>query len=138
MHRTFARVSETDLELLWTALEQMFVHDRPAARGEMAPRRLIVFRHLNASSRTGAARAPPSAADRRDGCRCEPVIKPDAAGFKQRRTNSQPWRHVWRLETNSTHVDHVRAHAVEALAARTPLTVFSNPVTATLIETRLR
>ena len=37
--------SDTDLELLWTALEQMFDHDRSAARGEMAARRLVVFRH---------------------------------------------------------------------------------------------
>ena len=37
--------SDDDLELLWTALEQMFDHDRSAARGEMAPRRLVVFRH---------------------------------------------------------------------------------------------
>ena len=37
--------SETDLDLLWTALERMFDHDRSAARGEMAPRRLVVFRH---------------------------------------------------------------------------------------------
>ena len=37
--------SEEDLELLWTALEQMFEHDRSAARGEMAARRLILFKH---------------------------------------------------------------------------------------------
>ena len=37
--------SEDDLELVWTALEQMFDHDRSAARGEMTARRLIVFRH---------------------------------------------------------------------------------------------
>ena len=46
--------SEDDLELLWTALEQMFDHDRSAARGEMAARRLIVFRH---DSRLGNAPA---------------------------------------------------------------------------------
>lgn len=39
---------ESDLELLWTALERMFDHDHSAARGEMASRRLIVFRHDNA------------------------------------------------------------------------------------------
>ena len=38
-------ISEDDLELLWRALEQMFDHDRSAARGEMATRRLVVFRH---------------------------------------------------------------------------------------------
>lgn len=34
-----------DLELLWTALAQMFETDRSAARGEMAPQALIIFRH---------------------------------------------------------------------------------------------
>ena len=37
--------SDDDLEILWTALEQMFDHDRSAARGEMAARRLVVFEH---------------------------------------------------------------------------------------------
>ena len=37
-------LSEADLELLWAALEQMFDHDRSAARGEMTARRLVVFR----------------------------------------------------------------------------------------------
>jgi CRISPR-associated protein Csd2 len=36
---------EADLELLFQALEQMFDHDRSAARGEMATRKLIIFRH---------------------------------------------------------------------------------------------
>lgn len=40
--------SDADLELLWSALEQMFEHDRSAARGEMATRKLIVFRHRSA------------------------------------------------------------------------------------------
>lgn len=40
--------SESDLELLWQALGQMFDHDRSAARGEMASRKLIVFRHQSA------------------------------------------------------------------------------------------
>ena len=39
--------SEEDLELFWTALEQMFDHDRSAARGEMTARRLILFKHDN-------------------------------------------------------------------------------------------
>lgn len=34
-----------DLSLLWNALTQMFENDRSAARGEMAPQALIVFRH---------------------------------------------------------------------------------------------
>jgi len=40
--------SEDDLELLWRALINMFEHDRSAARGEMAARKLIVFKHENA------------------------------------------------------------------------------------------
>ena len=40
--------SEDDLELLWQALTQMFDHDRSAARGEMATRKLILFRHESA------------------------------------------------------------------------------------------
>lgn len=37
--------SETDLELLWRSLINMFEHDRSAARGEMSARKLIVFKH---------------------------------------------------------------------------------------------
>lgn len=37
--------SKDDLELLWQALENMFEHDRSAARGKMATRRLIIFEH---------------------------------------------------------------------------------------------
>ncbi|QEO25185.1 type I-C CRISPR-associated protein Cas7/Csd2 [Xanthomonas translucens] len=37
--------SQDDLNLLWTALGQMFEHDRSAARGEMATRGLYVFKH---------------------------------------------------------------------------------------------
>ncbi|HRU04571.1 MAG TPA: type I-C CRISPR-associated protein Cas7/Csd2 [Candidatus Brocadiia bacterium] len=37
--------SEEDLELLWQAMTMMFEHDRSAARGEMAARKLIVFEH---------------------------------------------------------------------------------------------
>ena len=40
--------SEDDLELFWTALEQMFDHDRSASRGEMAARRLAIFKHASA------------------------------------------------------------------------------------------
>jgi CRISPR-associated protein Csd2 len=35
--------SEDDLALLWRALTNLFEHDRSAARGEMAARKLIVF-----------------------------------------------------------------------------------------------
>ena len=37
--------SEDDLKLLWEALNNMFEHDRSAARGEMGTVALIVFRH---------------------------------------------------------------------------------------------
>ncbi len=40
--------SADDLELFWRALEQMFEHDRSAARGEMSARKLILFRHESA------------------------------------------------------------------------------------------
>lgn len=40
--------SEADLALLFEALQNMFEHDRSAARGEMTVRKLIVFRHDNA------------------------------------------------------------------------------------------
>jgi CRISPR-associated protein Csd2 len=36
---------DDDLELLWQALENMFEHDRSAARGEMSTRGLYVFKH---------------------------------------------------------------------------------------------
>ena len=37
--------SDVDLAKLWQALSLMFEHDRSAARGEMAARKLIVFKH---------------------------------------------------------------------------------------------
>jgi CRISPR-associated protein Csd2 len=37
--------SEEDLQLLWQAILNMFEHDHSAARGKMAVRELIVFRH---------------------------------------------------------------------------------------------
>lgn len=37
--------SEADLELLWQAILNMFENDRSAARGKMAVRELIVFKH---------------------------------------------------------------------------------------------
>jgi len=37
--------SEDDLGLLWEALLNAFEHDRAAARGEMNPRKLIIFKH---------------------------------------------------------------------------------------------
>jgi len=40
--------SNDDLDLLWQALINMFEHDRSAARGEMAARKLVVFEHDSA------------------------------------------------------------------------------------------
>jgi CRISPR-associated protein Csd2 len=40
--------AEDDLHLLWEALQNMFDHDRSAARGEMASRALVVFKHDSA------------------------------------------------------------------------------------------
>lgn len=39
--------SDADLELFFKALEQMFEHDRSAARGQMATRGLYVFKHAS-------------------------------------------------------------------------------------------
>lgn len=39
--------SEADRDLLFEALENMFEHDRSAARGEMSTRPLIIFKHDN-------------------------------------------------------------------------------------------
>lgn len=46
--------SESDVAFLWEALQNMFEHDRSAARGEMSVRKLVVFEHANA---LGAASA---------------------------------------------------------------------------------
>ncbi len=40
--------SQEDLELLWQALNNMFEHDRSAARGLMTTRKLIIFEHESA------------------------------------------------------------------------------------------
>ncbi|MCD8314786.1 MAG: type I-C CRISPR-associated protein Cas7/Csd2 [Firmicutes bacterium] len=37
--------TEDDLELLWNAILNMFEHDHSAARGKMAVRKLIIFKH---------------------------------------------------------------------------------------------
>ena len=39
--------STNDLELLWEALENMFEHDRSAARGLMGTRKLFIFEHTS-------------------------------------------------------------------------------------------
>ena len=45
MSTTAANCGQVRGPVLWASLEQMFDHGRSAARGEMAPRRLVVFRH---------------------------------------------------------------------------------------------
>lgn len=40
--------SADDLSFLWDALKNMFEHDRSAARGEMAARKLVAFEHASA------------------------------------------------------------------------------------------
>lgn len=40
--------SQEDLDLFWEALQNMFEHDRSAARGLMSSRRLIIFEHSSA------------------------------------------------------------------------------------------
>lgn len=39
--------SEDDLKLLWESLINAFEHDRAAARGEMNPRKLVIFKHAS-------------------------------------------------------------------------------------------
>lgn len=41
------KFSEEDLKLLWKSLINAFEHDRAAARGEMNPRKLVIFKHSN-------------------------------------------------------------------------------------------
>lgn len=48
--------SDADLQLLWQALGNMFEHDRSAARGEMAARKLVVFEHESAMGNAPAHR----------------------------------------------------------------------------------
>lgn len=43
--RRVTHFSEDDLELLWNAIINMFENDHSAARGKMAVRKLIVFKH---------------------------------------------------------------------------------------------
>ncbi|PIE62864.1 MAG: type I-C CRISPR-associated protein Cas7/Csd2 [Desulfobacter postgatei] len=42
------KFSEKDLELFWESLENMFDHDHSAARGLMAVRKIIIFKHDSA------------------------------------------------------------------------------------------
>lgn len=47
---------DTDLDVLWSAIQNMFEHDRSAARGLMSVRRLLVFRHDSALGNAQAHR----------------------------------------------------------------------------------
>lgn len=42
-----SNMSEEDVELLWTAIMNMFENDHSAARGKMCMRRLYIFKHNN-------------------------------------------------------------------------------------------
>jgi len=46
--------SKEDLDLLWAALNNMFEHDRSAARGLMTTRKLVIFEHDNALGHASA------------------------------------------------------------------------------------
>lgn len=46
--------SEADLDLFWRAILSMFEHDRSAARGLMATRKLVVFKHDSALGNASA------------------------------------------------------------------------------------
>lgn len=46
--------SEDDLSLFWEALEKMFDHDHSAARGLMAVRKVIIFKHESALGNASA------------------------------------------------------------------------------------
>ncbi len=48
--------SEDDLNLLWDALLNMFDHDHSAARGKMAARKLIVFKHKSELGNVSASK----------------------------------------------------------------------------------
>lgn len=41
------KFSEEDIKLLWKSLINAFEHDRAAARGEMNPRKLVIFKHAS-------------------------------------------------------------------------------------------
>jgi CRISPR-associated protein Csd2 len=61
--------SEEDLALLWEALINAFEHDRSAARGEMNPRKLVVFKHTSSfgNARSGELFEKVKVA-KKDGC----------------------------------------------------------------------
>lgn len=80
--------SEDDLELLWQALDNMFDHDRSAARGEMASRKLIIFRHESA---LGNARAQ----DLFDRVTCQRVYQGSVQDIGSTATDNWPPARHW-------------------------------------------
>ncbi len=77
--------AQADLDFLFEALANMFEHDRSASRGEMAARKLIVFRHENALGNAPAH----SLFDR---VRIERVIAGEARSIDERLDNYPPAR----------------------------------------------
>ena len=77
--------SNEDLDLFWRALINMFEHDRSAARGEMAARKLIVFEHESAMGN-----APAHVLF--DAVKVEPVGKRPARHAAMRITGSESTR----------------------------------------------
>ena len=71
--------SDSDLDLLWEALANMFEHDRSAARGEMATRGLYVFKH---DSQLGNAHAHSLFARIRPERKGEDVVPRDFADYQ--------------------------------------------------------
>ena len=59
------------------------------------------------------------------------VIKPDAAGIKQRRVRAKPWQAHEDSATEPERASHTLRSGDVALAARIGLTPFSSPVPAT-------
>ena len=70
--------SQQDLDLLWTALENMFDLDHSAARGLMSTRRLVIFEH-----QTALGNAPANQLFERVVCEC--VTEKPARDFKDYR-----------------------------------------------------
>ena len=71
--------SDSDLDLLWEALANMFEHDRSAARGEMSTRGLYVFKH---DSQLGNAHAHSLFARIRPERKEEAVVPRDFADYQ--------------------------------------------------------
>ena len=71
--------SDSDLDLLWEALANMFEHDRSAARGEMATRGLYVFKH---DSQLGNAHAHSLFARIRPERKGEDIVPRDFADYQ--------------------------------------------------------